>query len=430
MPGVPHIVIVGGGFGGLTAAKALAGAGVRLTLVDRRNHHLFQPLLYQVATATLSPAQIAAPIRRILFRHPNVSVLLGEARRVDVERRVVELDSGRLEYDSLIVAAGATHSYFGHDSWAGDAPGLKSIEDALEIRRRFLLAFERAEREPDPARRARELTFVVVGAGPTGVELAGAMAETARRAIPRDFRAIDTTSARIVLVEAMGHVLPGGFPAELSARAQRDLEALGVEVRLSCRVTDIASRGVVLKTPGGEERVDAANMVWAAGVRASPLGATLGVGLDASGRVRVLPDLSIPGHPEVFVIGDLAHVERSPGGGTVPGMAPGAIQMARHAAAIIRADLAGRAHRPAFRYRDKGLLATIGRNRAVAAIGGLRLAGFAAWLLWALVHITYLIGFRAKLLVMLDWAWAYGVYERGARLITGERPEEWPRSTR
>lgn len=421
MPGIPHIVIIGGGFGGLTAAKALAGAGARITLVDRRNHHLFQPLLYQVATATLSPAQIAAPIRRVLFRHPNVSVLLGEAGRVDVERRRVDLESGQLEYDYLVLAAGATHSYFGHDAWANDAPGLKSIEDALEIRRRFLLAFERAEREADPALRARELTFVVVGAGPTGVELAGAMAETARRSIPRDFRAIDTTSARIVLVEAMDHVLPGGFPPELSARAERDLRGLGVEVRLSCRVTDVTPRGVVLRAAGVEERIDAANMVWAAGVRASPLGATLGAELDASGRVRVLPDLSIPGHPEVFVIGDLAHVERSPGGGSVPGMAPGAIQMARHVAAIIRADLTGQSRRPAFRYRDKGLLATIGRNRAVAAIGSLKLTGLAAWLLWAVVHITYLIGFRAKLLVMLEWAWAYVVYERGARLITGER---------
>ncbi|MCH7791574.1 MAG: NAD(P)/FAD-dependent oxidoreductase [Planctomycetes bacterium] len=410
----PHVVIVGGGFGGLTAARWLRRAPVRVTLVDRENHHLFQPLLYQVATAMLSPADIASPIRHVLRRQRNARVILAEVTGVDPSRRVVALDEGELEYDFLVLATGATHSYFGHADWPTHAPGLKTIDDALEIRRRFMLAFERAERQEDGAARRAMLTFVVVGAGPTGVELAGAMIEIARRVIPRDFRVIDTSSARVILFEAQDRVLPA-FPAAISVRALRDLKRMGIEVRLGETVTRIDDQGVSI----GPERIGAGNVIWAAGVQGSPTGASLGVPMDDNGRVRVEPDLSIPGYGEVFVIGDLAHVLDERSGGTVPGMAPGAIQMGRHVARTIASRAHGGTDTRAFRFVDKGMLATIGRGRAVAAIGGRCIGGWPAWVLWAFVHVLFLIGFRNRLAVMAQWAWAYVTYQRGARLITG-----------
>lgn len=410
---IPHVVILGGGFAGLRCARALRGAPVRITLIDRSNHHLFQPLLYQVATASLSPSDIASPIRSILKRQKNLEVWMGEAVDVDVDRRVVVLRDGEVPYDYLVVATGVTHAYFGRDDWAPHAPGLKTVDDALEIRRRFLLAFETAEREADEAARRRLLTFVIVGAGPTGVELAGAMAEIARQVMPREFRSIDTTTARILLVEGADRVLPGYAPS-LSAKARRQLERLGVEVRTGARVTEIEEGAVWI----GDERIEAGNVFWAAGVAASPLGARLGAEVDRAGRVKVAPDLSVPGHPEVFVAGDLAAVEQ--GGRPVPGVAPAAMQMGRHVARAIRADLEGRP-RPVFRYFDKGSLATIGRAAAVAEIAGLKLSGLVAWLVWVFVHILYLIGFRNRLVVMVQWAWAYLMYQRGVRLITGDR---------
>ena len=410
---IPHVVILGGGFAGLRCARALRGVPVRITLIDRSNHHLFQPLLYQVATASLSPSDIASPIRSILKRQTNLEVWMGEAVDVDVDRRVVLLRDGEIPYDYLVVATGVTHAYFGRDDWAPHAPGLKTVDDALEIRRRFLLAFETAEREADEAARRRLLTFVIVGAGPTGVELAGAMAEIARQVMPREFRSIDTTTARILLVEGADRVLPGYAPS-LSAKARRQLERLGVEVRTGARVTEIEEGAVWI----GDERIDAGNVFWAAGVAASPLGARLGAEVDRAGRVKVAPDLSVPGHPEVFVAGDLAAVEQD--GRRVPGVAPAAMQMGRHVARAIRADLEGRP-RPVFRYFDKGSLATIGRAAAVAEIAGLKLSGLVAWLVWVFVHILYLIGFRNRLVVMVQWAWAYLMYQRGVRLITGDR---------
>jgi len=408
----PRVVIVGGGFGGLYCARALQGAGARITLVDRQNFHLFQPLLYQVATASLSPADVASPIRSILKRRPDVEVWLAEASAVDVDRRVLELEDGQLEYDYLVLAAGATHAYFGHDEWQRLAPGLKTIDDATELRRRFLLAFEAAEREADPAARRRLLTFVIVGAGPTGVELAGAMAEIARTVMPGDFRYIDTATARILLLEGADRVLPA-YPPVLSERARRQLERLGVEVQTGAPVTGIESGLVQV----GDLDVPASNVFWAAGVAASPLGATLGVPVDRVGRVVVEPDCSIPGHPEVFVIGDLALLLQEDGT-PVPGVAQGAMQMGRHVAEMIRGDLRGQSRKP-FRYLDKGNLATIGRAAAVADVRGLKLSGLTAWLVWVFVHIAYLIGFRNRVLVMLQWAWAYLTYQRGIRLITG-----------
>lgn len=422
-----RVVIVGGGFAGLAAARGLSRGGAagrcRVTLIDRRNHHLFQPLLYQVATASLSPADIAAPIRKVLSRQRNATVLLGEVVRIDTESRHVEMREGRVPYDILVLACGVGQSYFGHDDWAADAPGLKSIEDAVEIRRRFLLAFEAAEREADPEARRAQLTFIVVGGGPTGVELAGAMAEIAHRSMPADFRSIDTTTARIILVEGDDRLL-GAFPRSLSARARRDLERLGVEVRLSSRVTHVDDDGVLI----GAERVNAQCVLWAAGVKAGPLSATLArersaVALDHSGRVRVEPDLTVPGLPEVFVVGDLASVRSPRTGEAVPGLAPAAMQMGRHAARVIRARLSGKPLPPAraaFRYVDKGMLATIGRARAVADIRGVRFTGLLAWLLWAVVHIFFLIGFRNRVLVIIQWAWEWAVFQKGARLITGD----------
>jgi NADH dehydrogenase len=408
----PRVVILGGGFGGLYCAKALRRAEVSITLVDRGNHHTFQPLLYQVATASLSPGDIATPLRHILKSQRNVDVWMGEAVDVDVEKRVVALSDGLLTYDYLVVATGASHAYFGHDEWAPHAPGLKTIDDAIEMRRRFLLAFEAAEREADAAARRRLLTFVVVGAGPTGVELAGAMAEIACKVIPRDFRFIDTRSSRILLLEGGPRVLPT-YPPDLSEKARRQLERLGVEVRTDAMVTRIEPDAVFV----GDERIDADNVFWAAGVLASPLGARLGAPLDRAGRVVVEPDLSLPGHPEVFVIGDLAHARED--GGTVPGVAQGAMQGGAHAARQIALDLAGKPRRP-FRYWNKGNLATIGRAAAVADFGRIHVSGFPAWFVWVFVHILYLIGFRNRLVVMIQWAWAYLTYQRGIRLITGK----------
>jgi NADH dehydrogenase len=407
----PRVVIVGGGFGGLASAKALAEAPVQVTLLDRRNHHLFQPLLYQVATAVLSPADIAQPIRSVLRDQENVEVVLGDANSVDTAAKAVVLEDGRIPYDYLILAAGANHAYFGHDEWEPLAPGLKTLEEALDIRRRILMAFEEAERERDPDRRKALMTFVIVGGGPTGVEMAGAIAEIARVTLARDFRHIDTRDARVILVEAGPRVL-ATFPERLSRAAMADLKRLGVEVRLN-------------QAPGkvqiGEEPIAAETIVWAAGVRATPLGKTLGVELDRAGRVLVNRDLTIPGHPEVFVIGDMAALtdER---GRPLPGVAQVAMQQGRWAAANIRLAMNGQPPRP-FHYRDLGNLATIGRNAAVADIRGLPLSGFIAWLVWAGVHIMNLVGFRNRILVGLQWLWQYLTFQRGARLITGSTVE-------
>ena len=397
----------------MRSARALRKAPVRITVVDRRNHHLFQPLLYQVATASLSPADIAAPIRSILRSQANAQVWMAEVVDIDVARRRVLLKDGSLSYDYLVVATGATHSYFGHDEWAPVAPALKTVEDAVEVRRRFLTAFEAAEREADADARRRHLTFVIVGGGPTGAELAGAMAEIARTVIPEDFRAVDTATARIILVEGLDRVLPT-FDDRLSDAARRQLERLGVEVRTGEMVTRVDERGISLQSG---ERIEAENVVWAAGVAASPIGAKLGAPLDRAGRVHVEPDLSIAGHPEVFVAGDLATFEQD--GRNVTGVAPAAMQMGTHVGRTIRDEVAGHAREP-FRYLNKGMLATIGRGAAVADLNGLRFSGFIAWALWVFIHVLYLIGFRNRLLVLSEWAWAYLTYQRGMRLITGE----------
>ena len=410
----PHVVIVGGGFAGLRAARALRRAPVDVTLLDRRNHHVFQPLLYQVATAGLAAPEIAAPLRRILRRQSNATVLMAEVVSVDLSRRVVVLADGEVPYDYLILATGATHSYFGHDAWARHAPGLKSIEDALEIRRRLFVAFERAEREADAAARNVWLTFLVVGGGPTGVELAGTLAEIARHTLAREFRRIDPSQARVVLVEGADRVLPP-YPPGLSQRARQQLEGLGVEVRTSALVTGVDEGGVWL----GAERLAARTVLWAAGVAASPLGRSLGAAVDRVGRVKVEKDLTLAGRPEVFVVGDLAVVEQE--GRPVPGVAPAAMQMGRHAGRNIRRSLAGQPLLP-FRYIDKGSLATIGRRAAVADFGRVRLWGFPAWMAWLGIHIFFLIGFRNRLVVLLDWAMAYVSYQRSARLILFEPP--------
>ncbi len=408
----PHVVIVGAGFGGLAAARELATAPVRLTVVDRRNHHLFQPLLYQVATAGLSPGDIAYPIRSILRTQRNTTVLLAEVVAVDPVRREVRLADGTLGYHFLILASGAGHAYFGHDEWEKFAPGLKTLEDALAIRRRILLSFEEAERESDPRRRSRLLTFVIVGGGPTGVELAGAIAEISRHVLVSDFRAIDPREARIALVEAGPRIL-SAYSTESSARATAALRERGVEVRVDASVTGVDGEGVSL----GAERIEAHTVLWAAGVAASPLAASLGAPLDRVGRVVVEADLSIPGHPEVFVIGDLAAFLHQ-GGKPLPGLSPVAMQQGRAAARNVLRSLQGRP-RIHFHYADKGTMAVIGRAAAVAEIAGLRLSGLLAWLAWCFVHIFYLIGFRNRFIVMIEWAWAYFRYERGARLITG-----------
>jgi NADH dehydrogenase len=409
------VVIVGGGFGGLYAAKALRRAPVHVTIVDRRNHHLFQPLLYQVATAALNPADIAAPIRSVFRGWRNVSVVLAEAVAVDVATKKLILTDGEIPYDHLVVATGATHSYLGHDEWAPFAPGLKSIEDALEIRRRVLLAYEMAERERDPERRRQWMTFVIIGGGPTGVEMAGALAEISRQALSQEFHHIDPSHARIILVEGMSRVLPP-YAEELSTKARTQLERLGVDVWTGARVTGIDAAGVTL----GQERILARTVVWAAGVAASPLLRTLGIPIDRAGRAHVNPDLTIPGHDEISVIGDLAAIEQD--GKPVPGVAPAAIQMGRQVARNIRLAMAGEP-RQAFRYRDKGSFATIGRGKGVGELaGGFRLSGFPAWVAWLAIHIFFLIGFRNRVLVIFQWAYSYVTFRRGARLITGARP--------
>lgn len=416
----PTVVIVGGGFGGLYAARELAGAPVRVKVIDRHNYHLFQPLLYQVASATLSPADIAHPIRRVLHGSRNTEVLLGEVAEVDAGARSVRLTDGQwVGYDFLILAAGAVDQYFGHPEWAGIAPALKTIDDATEIRRRFLLAFEAAEHERDPGVQRALLTFVLVGGGPTGVEMAGAFAEIARHTLRKDFRHMDPTSAKIILLEG-GPRLLSAYPPDLSEKAREQLEGLGVTVRLNSIVTGIEFGTVSV----GEERIPAFNVVWSAGVSASPLGRSLGAPVDRTGRVIVEPDLSVPGHPEIFVIGDLAaYTHQLPDGAPLPGVAQVAIQGGRAAAKNIVRTIRGEPRRP-YHYRDKGSMATIGRAKAIAEIGGLKLSGFPAWLTWIFVHIFFLIGFRNRLAVMLEWAWSYLSWERGALLITGEvRPD-------
>lgn len=408
----PQVVIIGGGFGGLSAAKALAHAPVEVLLIDRRNHHVFAPLLYQVATAGLSPGDISSPIRWILRRQRNLRVWLAEAKGIDAERRVVRLSDGEAPYDFVIVAAGSTHAYFGHDGWRPHAPGLKTLEDALDIRRRVLLSFELAEREPDRAAQRRLLTFVVVGGGPTGVELAGALAEISRHALANDFRAIDPESARIILVEGSPGVLPT-YPEPLSDFSRRALERLGVSVWTGSLVTGVEAGKVHI----GGDTVEAGTILWAAGVAASPLGATIGVPIDAVGRVLVNEDLSVPGHREVYVVGDLAAF-RTAGGQLLPGVAQVAMQEAAHAAANIARSVAGEPTRP-FVYRNLGNMATIGRNSAVGDFPRFQLKGYLAWLMWLFVHIFQLIGFRNRLSVMTQWAFSYMTYQRSVRLITG-----------
>jgi NADH dehydrogenase len=416
-----HVVIVGGGFGGLAVARRLAGAPVLITLVDRANHHLFQPLLYQVAMAGLAPAEIAVPIRAVLSRQENARVLLDEVVGVDVGvRRVLLRESEPLDYDYLVLAAGARTNYFGHDDWARVAPGLKDLDDAVEIRRRVLLAFEAAERDQSEQARRRHMTFVVIGGGPTGVELAGAIAELAAFVLARDFRAIRPDSTRVILLEGGERILPS-FDSGLAERAVRSLGQMGVEVRTRARVTSIDREGVSI----GAERIEASTVLWAAGVRAAPIVSALGAPLDALGRVVVEPDCSVPGHPDVFCIGDAAAYH--PGGQqrALPGVSPVAMQQGRFVARAIRRDIR-QEPRGEFRYIDKGQMATIGRSRAVAEVGRLRFSGLLAWLAWLLVHIFYLIDFRNRVLVLLDWAWNYLTYERGSRLITGHRLEAGP----
>jgi NADH dehydrogenase len=411
MSDTPRVVIVGGGFGGLNAARELAGARVDVTLVDRRNHHLFQPLLYQVATAGLNPSDIAVPIRRILRNQRNTEVLLAEARAVDLTAKVVVLDDGTAAYDYLIVATGARHSYFGREGWTPFAPGLKSIGDALEIRRRVLSAFEFAEREQDLAQREAWLTFVIVGAGPTGVELSGALCEIARHALARDFRHINPAQARVILLEGSDRVLPPYTP-DLSEKARQQLVRLGVDVRTGQKVTAIDAEGVGI----GSERIATRTVLWAAGVAGSGFGRALGVPLDRTGRVPVGADLSLAGHPEVFVVGDLASLLQD--GAPVPAVAPAAMQEARHAARNVLRAIRREPTLP-FRYKDRGSLATIGRTAAVADLGKVKLSGALAWLAWLLLHLLLLIGFRNRVLVLIQWAWSFFSYDRGARLITG-----------
>jgi NADH dehydrogenase len=411
-----RVVIVGGGFGGLNVAKRLGGVDrLEVTLLDRSNHHLFQPLLYEVAMAGLSPAEIAAPIRSLLSRHRNVRVLREEVLAVELAARRITTPSGTRDYDVLVLACGAQHAYFGHEAWEEHAPGLKTLEQATEIRRRVLSAFEDAEKEIDRERKQALLTFVIVGGGPTGVELAGAIGEMSRFTLARDFRRIDPKLTRVILIEAGPRILPS-FSDALASRAVRDLEALGVQVFTRSPVTGIDAGGVDL----GRERIQTATALWAAGVLPSRLGATLGVPLDPQGRVIVLPDLSVPGHPEVFAIGDQARVSDSDGR-PLAGIAPVALQQGRWVGDAIRNDLEGRPREP-FRYRDKGQMATIGRSRAIVEIGRLRFGGLLAWLLWIVVHIYYLTGFENRLLVVIQWAWSYATFRRGARLIVGK---EW-----
>lgn len=424
--GLPHVVIVGGGFGGLEAARGLRRAPVRVTLVDRSNHHLFQPLLYQVATAALAPSDIAEPIRSILRRQDNVSVRLAEVHSVDLAHKRVRItdedgDEAELQWDKLVLAAGVSHSYFGHDEWAAHAPGLKTLGDAFEMRKRVFVAFERAEWTEDEDERRALTTLIVIGGGPTGVELAGALAEIAFHTLSKDFRNFDTSRARVILIEA-GPALLSAYPEALRQRALQQLQRLGVEVRLGAQVTGIDARGVSI----GAERLASATVLWAAGVKGAPVATTLGVPLDRAGRVVVSPDCSVPGHPDCFVIGDLAALIQD--GKQLPGVAQTAMQMGRHAATCIRQDIEGGA-RPAFRYHDKGSMATIGRSKAIADLGWFKTSGIVAWLMWAFVHVMFLISFRNKLVVMTKWAWAWFTYDRAARLIWQPSPSTRPPNT-
>lgn len=414
----PSVLIIGGGFGGIAAARALGRAPADIAVLDRSNHHVFQPLLYQVATASLSPASISQPIRTMLRDAHGCVVVLANVTGIDLDRKRVIVEEGSAPYDYLVLAAGVRHDYFGNDAWAEHAPGLKSISDATEIRRRMLLAFESAEHEADPSARRAALTFAIVGGGPTGVELAGAIKEIASRTLPREYRNIDTATARVILLQG-GPRLLESFPEKLSARAKTDLERLGVEVRLDARVTDVEPDGVRV----GPEFLPAQNVFWAAGVRAAPLAGSLGVPLDRAGRVIVGPDLSLPGHPEVFVIGDLA--SHTPDGAErpLPGVAQVAMQMGRYVGKVIASEVSQRSRageRPAFRYKDKGSMAIIGRNRAVAEVGNTKVAGFLAWLLWAVVHIAFLVGFRNRLRVLFNWACGWLLNSHDARLIVGD----------
>ncbi len=407
-----HVVIVGGGFGGLNAAMSLRSAPVRVTLLDRTNHHLFQPLLYQVATAGLSPADIAVPIRSVLSKQKNARVLLAEAQGVDLEGKRLLLDKGEIKYDYLILAVGATHNFFGHDDWATHALGLKTLDEALSIRERMLLAFEAAERATDPEIRKKLLTFVVIGGGPTGVEMAGAFAELAKHVLARDFRAIDPSATRVVLVEAGPRILTA-FPDSLGTKAEKQLSTLGVEVHKGEPVAHIDETGVAFKDG---TRLPASMVVWAAGIRGTPFAKKLGVPVDRSGRVVVGTDCAIAEHPEVFAIGDMAAM-RDAAGVDVPGLCPAAIQMGHYVAATIRADLAGKPRKP-FKYLDKGSMATVGRRRAIAKVKKLELSGVIAWLAWMAIHVFFLIGFHNRFVVMFNWAWQYVTWKRGARLIT------------
>jgi len=415
-----QVVILGGGFGGLYAAKALKKAPAQVTLLDRRNFHLFQPLLYQVATGSLSPGEIASPLRRVLHNQQNTRVLLGEAVDLDAAGRRVILADGEAKYDTLIVATGSTDSYFGHDEWKRTAPGLKTIEEATEIRSKILYAFEEAEKETDPEKQRAWLTFVIVGAGATGVELSGALGEIAHELLHRDFHSIDSRNAKILLLEGGPRALPS-YPADLSAKAEASLIRLGVTPRTNVMVTGIDDAGVTVKTPQGDDRIGARTVIWAAGVRASGFGEVLkqraGAQLDRGGRVTVSGDLSVPGHPEIFVIGDLAHVEQN--GKLLPGVAPVAMQQGGYVARQIQKRLSGQTEGAAFRYFDKGSLAVIGRASAVAEIGGLHISGVLAWLTWLFVHLMYLVEFSNRVLVFIQWGFLYITYNQGARLITG-----------
>ena len=422
----PRVVIVGAGFGGLSAAKVLAGKPFDITVIDQHNYHLFQPLLYQVATAGLSPADIASPIRGILAREQNVNVILGKVSAIDTERREVLADGRCVPYDTLILATGARHAYFGHGEWAASAPGLKTIDDATYIRRRILLAFEKAETETDPTERARLLNFVIVGGGPTGVEMAGAIAELANRALAKDFRSIDPRAAHIILVEAAPRLLTS-FDPPLSEAARTSLEQLGVEVRTGALVTALDDAGVSIGQGSEATRIEARTVVWAAGVMASPAGQWLGAETDRAGRVKVAPDLSVPGLRDVFVIGDTAALDDA-NGNPLPGVAPVAKQQGTYVAKLLLARQKGETL-PPFRYRDYGSLATIGRKRAVIQMGRFRLKGFFAWLMWCVAHIYYLIGFRNRFVVAISWLWNYLTFQRATRLITGmsgSRVEELP----
>ena len=423
MAGAHRVVIIGGGFGGLSAAQRLKHAPVQVTLIDRCNYHLFQPLLYQVATGALSPANIAAPLRDVLSSQENTRVLLGEATRIDAAARRVILSDGEIPYDTLIVATGATHQYFGHDEWEKFAPGLKTIEDATDMRRRILLAFEAAERESDPEKLRAMMTFVVVGAGPTGVELAGALGEIAHDTLKHDFRDIDPSQTKILLVEAADRVLPP-YPPALSEAARKMLTQLGVTVRTSAAVMNIEEGAVTIREGERTETIHTRTILWAAGVLASPLGRMLahdaGAPIDKAGRVAVEPDLTVPGHPEIFVIGDLSNFSHQTGQ-PLPGVAQPAIQAGRYAAEAIERRLRGEKIEP-FHYFDKGSLATIGRAAAVADFGWVRLSGLPAWIIWIFVHLLYIVEFQNRLLVLVQWAWLYVTQNRAARLITGKSP--------